>query len=75
MPGTSLAVQWLTLCTPNAGATGLIPGWGTKIPHVARHGQKKKKLPGRGQKWGWGASDTPLLKTLQCLSTACVAGA
>ena len=22
---------------------GLIPGWGTKIQHVVRHGQKKKK--------------------------------
>ena len=34
-PGISLAVQWLRLCAPNAGGTGLIPGWGTKIPHAA----------------------------------------
>ena len=26
-----------------AGRMGLIPGWGTKIPHAAEHGQKKKK--------------------------------
>ena len=26
-----------------AGGMGLIPGWGTKIPHAAEHGQKKKK--------------------------------
>ena len=26
-------VQWLELCTSTAGGTGLIPGWGTKIPH------------------------------------------
>ena len=26
--GTSLAIQWLRLCTPNAGGTGLIPGQG-----------------------------------------------
>ena len=28
--GTSLVVQWLRLCAPNAGARGLIPGQGTK---------------------------------------------
>ena len=39
--GTSLAVQWLGLCASTAGATGSIPGQGTKIPHAARHGQKK----------------------------------
>ena len=27
-------VQWLRLCSPNAGDTGSIPGWGTKIPHL-----------------------------------------
>ena len=46
---TSLEVQWLRLCTPNAGGPGLIPGQRTrshmpqlrvptlqvKIPHVA----------------------------------------
>ena len=26
--GTSLAVQWLRLCAPNAGGPGLIPGQG-----------------------------------------------
>ena len=29
-----MAVQWLRLCTSNAGAVGSIPGWGTKIPHA-----------------------------------------
>ena len=28
--GTSLVVQWLRLCTPNAGHPGLIPGQGTR---------------------------------------------
>ena len=28
--GTSLVVQWLGLCSPNAGGLGLIPGQGTK---------------------------------------------
>jgi len=32
---TSLAVQWLRLCSPNAGGTGSIPDGGTKIPHAA----------------------------------------
>ena len=30
--GTSLVIQWLKLCTSNAGGTGLIPGRGAKIP-------------------------------------------
>ena len=36
--GTSLAVQWLRLCTSNAGGGGSIPGQGTKIPHATWHG-------------------------------------
>ena len=32
--GTSLVVQWLKLHDFNAGDMGLIPGWGTKIPHA-----------------------------------------
>ena len=43
MLGTSLLVQWLRLCTPNSGGTGLIPGRGTKIPHSMWFSQKKKK--------------------------------
>ena len=31
--GTSLAVQWLRLCTSTARGTGSIPGWGTNILH------------------------------------------
>ena len=42
-PGNSLAVQWLRLQASTAGGTGLIPGWGTKIPYAARHDQRKKK--------------------------------
>ena len=41
--GTSLAVQWLGLCTSTAGSMGSIPGWGTKMPQAAQHSQKKKK--------------------------------
>ena len=40
---TSLEVQWLRLHAPNAGGTGSNPGRGTKIPHAAWCGQKKKK--------------------------------
>ena len=42
-PQTSLVVQWLRLCTPNAGGTGLIPGQGTKVPHAAWCSQKYKE--------------------------------
>ena len=35
--GTSLAVEWLSLCASNTGGKGLIPGQGTKIPHDAWH--------------------------------------
>ena len=41
--GTSLVVQWLKLHDFNAGDMGLIPGWGTKIPHAVQHGQKINK--------------------------------
>lgn len=34
MMGTSLDVQWLRLCSLNAGGMGLIPGRGTKNPHA-----------------------------------------
>ena len=42
--GTCLVVQWLRLHTTTAVGTGSIPGWGTKIPHAVRQGQKKKKV-------------------------------
>ena len=49
--GTSLVVQGLTHHSSIAGGTGLIPGWGTKIPalrsyislHEARAKKKKRK--------------------------------
>ena len=36
MPGTSLVVQWLRLCTPSAGASCSTPGQGTRsrIPQL-----------------------------------------
>ena len=40
--GTSLVVQWLSLCASTAGGVSLIPLWGTKIPH-AKGATKKKK--------------------------------
>ena len=36
-------VQWLRLHAPTAGGTGSIPGRGTKTPHAAQYGQKKKE--------------------------------
>ena len=36
-------VQWLRLRDSSAGASGLIPGQGTKIPHALGHGQIKKQ--------------------------------
>ena len=30
LSGISLVIQWLRLCTPNAGGPGLIPGQGTR---------------------------------------------
>ena len=35
-------VQKLTLHASNAEDAGLIPGWGTKIPHAALHVQKEE---------------------------------
>ena len=37
-------VQWLRLCVSTARGTGLIPGWGTKVPHAARHSQNKQTV-------------------------------
>ena len=42
--GTFLAAQWLRLCASNAGGAGSILGWGTKSPHAAWWGQKKKMM-------------------------------
>ena len=38
--GTSLAAQWLRLCTSNARSAGLIPGGGIKIPYAIQHSQE-----------------------------------
>ena len=52
---TSLVVQGLKLCSPNAGDAASVPGQGTKIPHAATKTQcsqinksilkKQKKTP------------------------------
>ena len=41
--GTSLAVQWLRLCTSNALGAGSIPGQGTKI-HMPWDKDKKNSM-------------------------------
>ena len=41
--GTSLAVQWLKVCTSTAGDRGSIPDQGTKIPHAVWHAQNINK--------------------------------
>ena len=43
--GTSLEVQWLRLCTSNAGGEGLIPSQGTRFPQATWCGQKHTKNP------------------------------
>ena len=40
--GTSLAVQWLRVCTSTAGGTGSIPGRGIRIPHAVWCSQQNK---------------------------------
>ena len=52
---TSLVVQWLRLCTSNAGGVGSIPGQGAKLPHAVQHCQKNPKQTNK-QKKMWGAS-------------------
>ena len=46
--GTSLVVQWLRPQTSTAGGMGLIPGWGTKIPHAMQCAPPKK-----GESWDY----------------------
>ena len=36
-------VQWLRLHAFNVGGQNSVLGWGTKILHVAQHGQKIKQ--------------------------------
>ena len=62
--GTSLAVQWLRLHASTAGGAGSIPGWGTKILHAVRRGQKKKEKKSSAQD---GHPGTP--RSLPVLST------
>ena len=41
--GTTLAVQWLRLCTSTAGGAGSNPSRVTEIPHAVRPKKKKRK--------------------------------
>ena len=56
--GTSLLVQWVRLCVPNAGGPGSIPGQGTKahMPQLrlgtALKKKKKKEVWGK-KNLGW----------------------
>ena len=58
-------VQWLRLCVSNAGGVGLIPGQGTKIPHICLAvGQKKnKRLHSKKKRGGEEVYLSSLLKT------------
>ena len=42
-------VQWLRLCTSNAGGVGSTPGQGTMIPHTCHVAKKKKNSIKRDQ--------------------------
>ena len=42
LPGTSLVVQWVRLCAPNAGGLGLIPGWELQSTYMP---QLRARLP------------------------------
>ena len=42
--GISVVIQTLGLRTSNAEGVGSSPGRGTRTPHAAWHGQKKKKF-------------------------------
>ena len=66
MTGTSLAVQWLRLCTSNAGGKGSVPSQGTEIPHAVWRGKKKKKSLGekpqqKGRSWAIRLRETAAL--------------
>ena len=62
-------VKQLRFHASNAEGMGLIPGWGTKIPHAEWWGQKKKKKTERekekenkpnAQQQGMGSQSQPL---------------
>ena len=40
--GASLVVQWVRLHASTTEGTGLIPGWGTKIPHATQPNNNNK---------------------------------
>ena len=49
----SLVVHWLKLHASKAKTTGLIPGWGTKIPHATQYHQNKQTHRCREQSSGY----------------------
>ena len=51
-------VRWLGCCTSSAGGTSLIPGQGTKSPHIAQCGKKYIGGKERKKKEKPGASDS-----------------
>ena len=55
MPGTSLTVQQLRLCAPNAGGLGSIPAQGTRshVPVVTKSPHATTKIPGMLQLKTW----------------------
>ena len=56
--GTFLAVKWLRLCPSSAGSMGLIPGWGTKIPHAIHTPKKINKNKNNSKLWGTDSPDS-----------------
>ena len=43
LSGTSLAVQWLRICTFTVGVVGSVPGWGIRIANAMLCGQINKQ--------------------------------
>ena len=48
--GTSLVVQWLRFCAPNAGGLGLIPGQGTRFHMLQLRSCVPQLRPGTAKK-------------------------
>ena len=65
-----MVVQWLRLCTPNAGDTGSIPGWGTKVPYVVGCKKKLQSISSLGNRY-MGAY---ILTLFQCAFEHCHSG-
>ena len=67
-PGTSVAVQWLKLCTLNAVSMSSTPSQGTKILHALQHFLKKKKKIHRSPlKYTWASLVAQILKNIPAM--------